>query len=139
MENIKPEEVLVDPKPVEELKVDEVTQDLLNRENSLKGATDVFSRYYPVFSRNLERFSRKSLKRIIRTVVANPIEELSINPKSKDEMDMCMLIEKLMEAKMVIVLQSLYKHQEELDQKIKQTETEAKVEGSTEAKVETKD
>jgi hypothetical protein len=78
-------------------------------------AATMFGMCYPRFIGRIDTLSNKSLKRVIRALIGVPLEEVMPNFKRPEEKEAYLLGEKLLEAKAVIIIHSMYEHQKELD------------------------
>lgn len=85
----------------------------------------MFGMTYPRFLAALEnpKMSKRAMYRVIRALIGVPLEEVPPNFKNEIEKEAYFLGERLLEAKTVIILDTMYKKQVELE-KIKDTPTE---------------
>lgn len=117
----------------------EVEQQLLQQQlpkevDPVAAATMLFGLYIGRFCNNLEALSNKSLRRVIRALVAQPLEDLKPNLKNPLEKETYAIGEKLLEAKTTIVLDSIYKKHAEI-QKAESEALEEKEQTNGEEKV----
>lgn len=78
-------------------------------------ATQVFSILFPRFTAKLDALSNKSLKRVTRSLIGVPLEIPTHNLKRAEEIEVYLMGERLLEAKSVIVLDIMFRHQKELE------------------------
>ena len=80
--------------------------------NVLEQASFVFGMNIPKFCAIVDKLSNKSLRRVMRAIVAQPLEDLSPNLKNENEKAAYQLGEMLMQAKMVLVMQVMLEQQQ---------------------------
>jgi len=77
-------------------------------------ASGIFGHLFPKFCVAVDKLSNKALRRLIRALIANPLEEYFPNLKSENEKNAYILGQHLYEAKTTLVLHLLYSKQEEI-------------------------
>ena len=77
----------------------------------------MFGLYLPKFIEKIDTLSNKSLRRVMRALVAYPLEELHPHKNNPDEVFAYKVGEKLQEAKYIMILHTAVQHQMELEQK----------------------
>lgn len=85
------------------------------KESFADGPATLFTLYWPMLRDKVEnKLSAKSLRRLIKAMICVPLEDAKLNIKLDEEREAYAIIERLMEAKLVMILSALYEHQEEL-------------------------
>jgi hypothetical protein len=90
------------------------TEEVSQETDPVNSAALLFKMYYPRFSRELNTLSVKSLRRLIRAWVGVPLEEAMPNFKNSEESVAYAVGERLLEAKMVVTLHTLYQHSQQI-------------------------
>lgn len=85
-------------------------------------AAGVFARKYPLWADSVDKLSGKSARRVLKALVGVPLVDPKFNSKNELEKAVYLLGERLLEAKMVVALQTLYEYNQEL-QKATDTNT----------------
>lgn len=73
-----------------------------------------FGLYFPEFKRRVYKLSRKSLMRIIVSIMGHPLESDLPNMKRDDEREAFSIAQSLADAKLVLILDALYKKNKDL-------------------------
>lgn len=98
----------------------EIEQKAIENIDAVALASGTFGIMYPKFLLHLSHLSKKSMFRVIRALIGVPLEEKLPNWKDPEEKTSYLIGERLLEAKSVIIIDTLFKHQVELE-KLKQT------------------
>lgn len=101
---IKPEQIEVIEPTTEQLQTDPVAS-----------AAMMFGLYYVKFAQLVDKLSNKSLRRLIKSLIASPLEDVKPNFKINEERVAFSMGERLFESKMVIVLDTMYNKQKEIE------------------------
>jgi hypothetical protein len=103
--------MLIDPETPPQAEAELPNQEQTDPVNS---AALLFKMYYPRFSRDLNTLSLKSLRRLVRAWIGVPLEEAMPNFKNQEEMTAYAIGERLLEAKMVVTLHTLFQHSQQI-------------------------
>jgi hypothetical protein len=108
---------IASPADLEKAMIEKEQDQLKNGNLSAEDAASAtFALYYPYFVNAItsDKLSRKTLCRVILSLVSSPLKDPLVNLKRKEERDLWNLGEKLFQAKTVMVLHTLYQHNKEL-------------------------
>src|ERR1041385_8941355 len=114
--------------PVTPLTAEEIEQQQIQaaaNRDPLESATLLFTLYYPRFCAALDTLPAKSVRRLIRAIIGVPLAEATPNLKRPEERTAYAIAERLKEANLIITLDTLYKHQQELKKLDDSTESPA--------------
>lgn len=100
--------------------IKEAEQKAIENIDAVALASGTFGIMYPKFLLHLSHLSKKSMFRVIRALIGVPLEEKLPNWKDPEEKTAYLIGERLLEAKSVIIIDTLFKQQVELE-KLKQT------------------
>lgn len=92
-------------------------------------ASMMFGLYYPQFKTLVDNLSNNSLRRLIKAMVAVPLEDANVNLKLKEERVAYAICEKLMISKFGLVMHVLWEHEQDL-KKQEETNKEEKKENT---------
>lgn len=84
--------------------------------NAIDSACTVFGMYFPKFVSMVDQLSNKSLKRVLIALVGTPLEDVKPNLKNSEEKAAYLLGEELLKAKMVIIIDAMYRNQQQAEQ-----------------------
>lgn len=77
-------------------------------------AAMLFKLYWPIFKNVVERLSNKSLKRLIKAMIAVPLEDAYPNLKNEIEKNAYAISERLLQAKVLMVIHMMYQNPEQV-------------------------
>jgi len=92
----------------------------------VEAASLIFGMYYPKFLQLILGLSNKSLKRLIRALIGIPLEEAMPNFKNEKERAAFAIGERLLEAKTLIIIHTMYQKQKDLEKFQLDSQTENK-------------
>ncbi len=110
---ISPELLTTDPKAVETAQLEAAAAPTV--QPPIEAATDGFRRHFPRFEMCVEKLGNKSLRRLILALMAQPLEDYTINLKRTEEKFAYSLGEAIFQYKMAIILHTLYENQIEIE------------------------
>lgn len=111
--NTPTETLTTDPKAVETAELEKAAAP--TEKPPIEAATEGFRRHFPRFEMCVERLGNKSLRRLLLALMAQPLEDYSINLKRTEEKFAYSLGEAIFQYKMAIILHTLYENQVEIE------------------------
>ena len=97
---------------------------IMSEESLQDTASMMFSLYYPKFAQLVDQLSTKSLRRLIKAMVAVPLEEANLNLKIEKERVGYAIMEKLMISKFGLVINTLWQEEQRMKQEPKEENKE---------------
>ncbi len=93
-------------------------------------ASQIFETFFPIYCKQLDKLSSKQIRRLAKAAIGLPLEEgFKPNLKDEKELNAYFVLERLMQAKMVLMHSVLTEKQREQEAKTKaQLEAQAKAE-----------
>lgn len=104
----------VNPNSVE---VIEKTEEMNSKNNAEDVAATFFYAYLPRFKGMVESMSSRMLKRLIIALVEVPLNEKTYDPKNQSEKDAFLIGDQLLQAKMSMIIHTLYEKMEQEKEK----------------------
>lgn len=77
-------------------------------------ASLLFQLYYPKYAQLVDQLSSNSMRRLLKAIVAVPLEDATLNLDRPEEKTAYAVLEKLMISKMSLVLYTLMEHEANL-------------------------
>jgi len=107
-EEINPEQIeLVTPS-------DKEVDEQLKSQEPEDAAAMLFGLYWPIFQNVVNGLSTKSLRRLIKAMVAIPLETANVNLKLPIEKTAYAISERLMQSKVLMFVHMMYQNQDQL-------------------------
>lgn len=110
---------VLDPKEVEQTLIEQEHKAIKEQSPEDMAAT-MFATYFPIFLNKLNKLSNKATKRLIATLISEPLEDLGYKPQKQEEKDALAIGRELFHAKMIMWEVIMSEH---IEQQLKEFES----------------
>ncbi len=115
--------------PAQEASLEQAKQDAIAKQapvfDPVATASQIFEYYFPIYCKQMDKLSRKQLLRLGKAVIGLPLEEgFKPNLKNKEEMQAYFVLERLFQAKMILITAAMQDKMRKQDEKALESKPE---------------